>query len=112
MQNQSKAYLFAVGAVLLWSTVATAFKTALAGMDFTNLLFISSLVSFLLLTLIIVGRGELKVALNISTKSWIYSAILGFLNPFLYYMILLKAYSILPAQIAQPLNYTWPVVGS
>jgi len=110
MRSQSKAYLFAIGAVLLWSTVATAFKTALAGMSFTNLLFISSLVSFILLAIIIIASGELKKALNISSKSWLYSAVMGFLNPFLYYMILLKAYSILPAQIAQPLNYTWPVV--
>jgi len=38
------------------------------------------------------------------------SAAAGFLNPFLYYMVLFKAYAILPAQEAQPLNYTWPIV--
>lgn len=35
---------------------------------------------------------------------------LGFLNPFLYYVVLFKAYSLLPAQEAQPLNYTWSIV--
>jgi drug/metabolite transporter (DMT)-like permease len=35
---------------------------------------------------------------------------LGILNPFLYYVILFKAYSILPAQEAMTLNYTWPVM--
>ena len=34
----------------------------------------------------------------------------GFLNPFLYYIILFKAYSLLPAQEALSLNYTWPLV--
>jgi len=38
------------------------------------------------------------------------SALTGFLNPFLYYLVLFKAYDLLPAQEAQPLNYTWPVV--
>ncbi len=38
------------------------------------------------------------------------SAMGGFLNPFLYYMVLFKAYALLPAQEAQPLNYTWPLV--
>lgn len=38
------------------------------------------------------------------------SSIQGFLNPFLYYFILFKAYSLLPAQVAQPLNYVWPIV--
>jgi len=37
------------------------------------------------------------------------SAFLGFLNPFLYYTVLFKAYSILPAQQAQPLNFVWPL---
>ena len=35
---------------------------------------------------------------------------MGFLNPFLYYVILFKAYSLLPAQEAQPLNWTWPIM--
>jgi drug/metabolite transporter (DMT)-like permease len=34
---------------------------------------------------------------------------LGFLNPFLYYTVLFKAYDLLPAQEAQPLNYTWAI---
>jgi len=38
------------------------------------------------------------------------SALFGFLNPYLYYLVLFKAYSLLKAQIAQPLNYTWPIV--
>ena len=28
----------------------------------------------------------------------------------LYYLILLKAYQLLPAQVAQPLNMIWPVI--
>jgi len=44
-----------------------------------------------------------------SKKDYLHSAFLGFLNPFLYYIILLKAYSILPAQMAQPINFLWPI---
>lgn len=32
------------------------------------------------------------------------------MNPFLYYLILLKAYQLLPAQVAQPLNMIWPII--
>ncbi len=35
---------------------------------------------------------------------------MGLLNPVAYYLILFKAYSILPAQVAQPLNMIWPIV--
>jgi drug/metabolite transporter (DMT)-like permease len=37
------------------------------------------------------------------------SALLGVLNPFGYYLVLFQAYSLLPAQVAQPLNMIWPV---
>jgi len=33
----------------------------------------------------------------------------GIVNPFLYYVVLFEAYDRLPAQIAQPLNYTWAI---
>jgi drug/metabolite transporter (DMT)-like permease len=35
---------------------------------------------------------------------------MGFMNPVAYYLILFKAYTILPAQVAQPLNMVWPIV--
>jgi drug/metabolite transporter (DMT)-like permease len=35
---------------------------------------------------------------------------MGALSPFAYYLVLFKAYEILPAQVAQPLNMVWPIV--
>jgi len=110
MPNQKKAYLFALLAVICWSTVATAFKIALKNCDFLQLLFFSSLVSSLVLFLILVFQKKLHLLRTISRSSFIHSVALGFLNPFLYYTVLFKAYSILPAQEAMTLNYTWPVM--
>jgi len=59
---------------------------------------------------IAIFQNKTKLIINQSAADLKKSAINGFLNPFAYYLILLKAYSVLPAQIAQPLNYTWPVV--
>jgi drug/metabolite transporter (DMT)-like permease len=36
--------------------------------------------------------------------------ILGLINPFLYYLVLFKAYDLLPAQEAQAINYTWALM--
>ena len=47
---------------------------------------------------------------NLRGRPLLRSAANGFLNPFLYYVVLFKAYSLLPAQEAQPLNFTWPIV--
>jgi drug/metabolite transporter (DMT)-like permease len=110
MKNQSKAYIFAVLSVLCWSTVATAFKIALNYQDYIHLLLFSSFTSVIILFIIIIFQRKLSLLRNQSGKNILNSIILGLLNPFLYYLILFKAYSLLPAQMAQPLNYTWGVV--
>jgi len=79
-------------------------------MDFIQLLFYSSFISVSLFLIFLAFRGELKTLFSYRPKQYLYSLLLGFLNPFAYYMVLLKAYSILPAQLAQPLNYTWPIM--
>ena len=110
MNSSQKVYIFALSAILFWSTAAVAFKIALQYMDFIHLLFFSSLSSFLVLFTILLIQNQHKKIFSYSKKQYLYSFVLGLLNPFAYYMVLLKAYSILPAQLAQPLNYTWPIM--
>lgn len=104
---ERKSYVYAIAAIITWSTVASAFKISLRYVNFLQLLFFSSLFFFLILLSILALQQKLTL-LKCSKKEYVYSAILGFLNPFIYYCILFKAYSILPAQEAQALNYTWP----
>lgn len=110
MKNQKMAYVYAIMAVLIWSTVATAFKLALKYLDFLQLLFFSGLVSCCVLLVLMIINREFKELTKLTFKEYVKSALLGFLNPFLYYVVLFKAYSLLPAQEAQPLNYTWPIM--
>ncbi len=110
MDRQKKAYLFAILTVLLWSTVASAFKITLRYLNFIQLLFYASFVSMAVLFLILLCQGKLGDLRKFSKREYLTSALLGFLNPFFYYTILFKAYSLLPAQEAQPLNWTWPIM--
>ncbi len=110
MQKQQKAYIFAISAVLLWSTVATAFKIALQHVDFMQLLLFASGIATIIMLVIVALEGKLGKAFSSSPKEVMNSAIRGFLNPFVYYLILFKAYDILPAQEAMTLNYTWPIM--
>lgn len=110
MKNQKKAYFYAICAVLIWSTVASAFKLTLQYLDFLQLLLISAFVSTIVLMVILIIQNKTKNLMRYSLKDYLHSALLGFLNPFLYYILLFKAYSLLPAQEAQPLNYTWPIM--
>ena len=106
MRPQTKAYAFGLATVLLWSTVASAFKLTLRYVDHIQLLFYSSLFSTLVLGMILVWQKKLALALSGSRKEYTRSILLGALNPAIYYLVLFKAYDLLPAQEAQPLNYT------
>lgn len=109
MENNKKSALYAITAVLFWSTVATAFKLTLEGMTFAQMLFYSSAFSFVSIIIVMYFEKKLNLKKLLSPGSIKRFALLGLLNPFLYYLVLFKAYSLLPAQEAQPLNYTWPI---
>jgi drug/metabolite transporter (DMT)-like permease len=109
MSEQRKAYLYAMAAVLLWSTVASAFKLSLRYLDYAQLLLYSSVVATVLFGAILAATGRLRRVFPCPWRECLKSAGLGFLNPFLYYAVLFKAYELLPAQVAQPLNYTWAI---
>ena len=110
MKNQKKAYLFALTAVAFWSTMGTAFKLTLNYVGYLQLLLYAALISVCLLFVILLIQHKLYILRQISRKEILLSAGMGFLNPFLYYVVLLKAYSILLAQEAVVLNYVWPIM--
>jgi len=110
MTNQGKAYLFAGIAIFFWSTVATAFKISLKHIDVVQLLFIATWTSFIFYLISAIFQQKMTLIIHTSLREFVYSALLGLVNPFVYYMILFKAYSLLPAQVAQPLNMIWPIV--
>lgn len=109
-KRNSTAIGYALVAVLMWSTVATAFNIALQELNYVQLLTYSSGVSFFVLTLIMWGKHYFRDLATLSKNGYIHQIIKGLINPFGYYLILFKAYSLLPANEAMILNYTWPVV--
>lgn len=110
MEQQTRAYLFAGATILFWSTVASAFKLTLGYISSEELLFYSTLFSLVVLGTIVVASGRLAEIRRWPAADFGRSALLGFLNPFLYYLVVFKAYSLLPAQEALTLNFIWPIV--
>lgn len=109
-KNQRAAYGYAVCVILLWATVAAAFKLSLRHLRPTELLMWSSGFSLLALGLILVATGRTGAVRKAATPAGLRRAAwLGFLTPFLYYSLLFQAYDRLPAQLAQPLNQTWTI---
>lgn len=108
-KDPKKALIYGLSTVLMWSTVATAFKLALRHYAPTQLLLVSSLVSIAVLAAVAWRRGALGGAFAALRSRPLFYLGLGLLNPCLYYLTLFEAYDRLPAQQAQPLNYTWAI---
>ena len=110
MDQTRQSYIYALMAILFWSTVPTAFKISLRDLDVLPMLTIASFTSAFILSMVILTGKKISLIKKTTWKELLNSALLGFINPFLYYIILLKAYQLLPAQVAQPLNMIWPII--
>jgi drug/metabolite transporter (DMT)-like permease len=109
-REQTHAYGYALAAVLLWSTVASAFKITLRTLTPLQLLGYASVTATAALFVLLLAQRKLPLVGRCTARQWLASAALGLLNPFLYYLMLFRAYDRLPGQEAQPLNYTWAIV--
>lgn len=110
LQKEQRAIVLASIVVLFWGTVSTAFKIGLRTLNPPQLIFIASITTLVILFFLIAVSGKLSLFRFVSRKQLLYSILLGVVNPFLYYIVLFKAYSLLPAQVAQPINMIWPIV--
>ncbi|MDD3210106.1 DMT family transporter [Bacteroides graminisolvens] len=110
MTQDNKAIVYAAIAVLSWSTVASAFKIALRYLSSFELLLVASCTAFLIFLFTLLARNKWKGVKNLSASQWRWFALLGLLNPVTYYLVLFRAYDLLPAQVAQPVNYSWPIL--
>jgi len=103
--DERSALWHALGAVALWSTVATAFKLGLDHLGPLQLVWAGTLVSALLFA----ALASWRRAWCWQWRVWRTAAAFGVVNPVLYYLVLFGAYDRLPAQVAQPLNLTWTI---
>jgi len=90
--------------------VATAFKLALQHISPLQLLAGTSFFSLLVTSLYLYYKGLLSKAINSLHRAGAMVLALSMLNPVAYYLVLFNAYDLLPAQIAQSLNYLWAIV--
>jgi drug/metabolite transporter (DMT)-like permease len=110
MDRAGKSYFYAGLAVLFWSTIPTVFKIGLGELDVLPMLTIATLTSTIALFVILISGRKWELLRQTTSREIVSSAILGLLNPTIYYIILLKAYKLLPGQVAQPLNMVWPII--
>ncbi len=110
MDKTRQSYIYAGLAIFFWSTIPTAFKLCLRELSVLPMLTIASVTATLALLVILISEKKTGLLKLNSPADFANSGLLGLLNPFIYYLVLLHAYQLLPAQVAQPLNMIWPII--
>ncbi len=110
MRRNSKSVVLAGVAVLSWSTVATAFKIALRSLSVFDMLLVSTVTAMLIFAFMLTAERKWGMLKGLHRNAICGAMGLGVLNPVIYYLVLFRAYDMLPAQVAQPVNYAWPIV--
>ena len=98
-----------LGAVLLWSTVATAFSLSLEYWTPLQLVTIAATVSWCLFALRLASQTRRAMLGATRQKERVAALAVGWMNPGLYYLVLFAAYDQLPAQEAMAINYSWGI---
>jgi drug/metabolite transporter (DMT)-like permease len=107
--RQRRAYVFAALTVCCWATVSTAFKIGLRELHYAQLLLVANAVAVAVLAVLVIASGRVAALRALPAREHVRSLILGLMNPVAYYLLLFQAYGMLPAQVAQPVNYTWAI---
>lgn len=110
MQDKNKAIIYGAVAVLSWSTVATMFKMTLKHFTYFEMLLVASFSALAVFAIAITIQRKWGEFRTLTRLQWGWGAAVGLLNPVAYYLVLFKSYALLPAQVAQPINYSWPIV--
>ena len=98
-----------LGAVVLWSTVATAFSLSLDYLTPLQLVTIAATVSWCFFAVRSFSEEKWQRLSATNYKERLQGLMMGWLNPGLYYLVLFAAYDRLPAQEAMAINYSWGI---
>ncbi len=107
--NDRRAIKMGLGAVTLWSTVATAFSLSLRYLTPLQLVTLATFVSWGFFATRLRSPEQLNALRATPRRQRAMCLFIGWLNPGLYYLVLFAAFDQLPAQEAMAINYSWGI---
>ena len=107
--NDRRAIKMGLGAVMLWSTVATAFSLSLRYLTPLQLVTVATGVSWGFFAIRLLSPERQNTLRATPGRQRAMCLFVGWLNPGLYYLVLFAAYDQLPAQEAMAINYSWGI---
>ena len=79
-------------------------------MNSFQLVFYASVTSSIILGIFTFNKNKNLGEVLFSKRNLTKNSLMGLINPFVFYFVLIKAYDLLTAQEAMILNYSWPIV--
>lgn len=105
-----KNFIYALSAVLIWSTTASLVKLLLSDIPNMEAMAISCILSTLFLLVFNIITGKIKLMKSYSPKDYAIMAGLGFIGLFVYTVLYYFGIDNLTAQEACVLNFLWPIM--
>lgn len=109
---QRISYLNLALCILLWASIPVASKKILVEMTNVQMLFWSTVFSFVVLAGVLVMQGKLRLLARYTVPEYGWMGLLGFLGAYLYYILLYGAFALTTAAEGFILAYTWPILVS
>lgn len=103
-------YIYLALCIIFWASIPVTSKKILVELNNLQMLFYSTIFSFLVLGIILLIQKKHKIMKQISRKDYLNMAFLGFLGTYLYYVLLYGAFALTTAQEGFILAYTWPIL--
>jgi len=97
-------YIYLALCIIFWASIPVASKKILVELNNLQMLFYSTIFSFLALGVILLIQKKHKIMKQISRKDYLNMAFLGFLGAYLYYVLLYGAFALTTAQESRQKN--------
>ena len=105
-----KEYIYALGAILCWSSIATITKLLLGSLDSMQITFISSAIALLVLIIVNIIKGNMKLIKQYKPIEYLKMAGIGSLGIFVNHLFLYMGIDRMEASQAFIINYLWPIM--
>lgn len=105
-----RSFIYAIGAVIMWGTMATMSKLLQGSMDSLTVLFYTCFFASLMLAVYNGAKGKLKLLFKLPKSTVIRMAVIGSLGVFFYNLLFYMGSARMPAQQAMVVNDLWPAL--
>ena len=109
MKDTSKALLYTLACVILWSFIPVVSRFGQISLDHYQFLFWSSVLSLIVVCVCTVSAKKTPQLLRYSGSQFTHALFLGFLGTYLYYLLLYYGYANTQGLEVLVLQYTWPI---